>query len=129
MRFLASFIGSFVLDYTLSAGGGSRQAMVITTKPEAVTQALLHDLGRGVTQLEGRGGYTGTSRAVLLCVVARSELSFMKTIVSDADPKAFVVIGEVSEVFGEGFHTFAPKAAQAQVALPVAEEATAAVTG
>lgn len=112
---LAAFIGSFVLDYTLSAGGGARQAMIITTEPEAVTQALLHDLGRGVTLLEGRGGYTGTGRAVLLCVVSRSEVSFVKRIVEDADHGAFMIIGEASEVLGEGFRTFTHRTAQRQV--------------
>lgn len=125
---LAAFIGSFVLDYTLSAGASARQAMVITTRPEAVTQALLHDLGRGVTLLEGRGGYTGTGRAVLLCVVARSEVSFVKTIVSEADPGAFMIIGEASEVIGEGFRTFAPRATKRKTQVPtvlaIADEPT-----
>ena len=106
---LAAFIGSYVLDYTLAAGGGARQAMIVTTRPDAVMQSLLHELGRGVTVLEGRGGYTGTQRAVLLCVVARNEVSFIKEIVSHADAHAFMIIGEASEVFGEGFHTFAPR--------------------
>lgn len=123
---LAAFIGSFVLDYTLSAGGGARQAMIITTKPEQVTQALLHDLGRGVTVLEGRGGYTGSGRSVLLCVVARSEVSFLKSVVCDADSKAFMIIGEANEVLGEGFRTFTPKAkrlaSEGAAAVPTAME-------
>ncbi|MBC8164118.1 MAG: YitT family protein [Roseiflexaceae bacterium] len=106
---LAAFIASFVLDYTLAAGGGARQGIIITEQPEVVTQALIHDLGRGVTVLEGKGGFTGTSRAVLLCVVARNELAFLKDIVSHADPQAFVIVGEASEVLGEGFRSFAPR--------------------
>lgn len=121
---LAAFIGSYVLDYTLSAGGSARQAMIVTTQPDGVTQALLHDLGRGVTILEGRGGYTGTQRAVLLCVVARSEVSFVKEIVSHVDQGAFMIIGDASEVFGEGFRTFAPKATpRLRPSVPVIESA------
>jgi uncharacterized membrane-anchored protein YitT (DUF2179 family) len=105
---LVSFVGSLALDYTLGAGTGGRQALIVTTQPDAITQALLHDLGRGVTVLEGYGGYTGTSRAVLLCVVARSEISFLKQIVGSADPSAFVVVGEASEVLGEGFRPHSP---------------------
>lgn len=100
---LVAFISSRALDFTLGAGTGSRQALIVTTQPDAITQALLHDLGRGVTLLEGYGGYTGASRAVLLCVVGRAELSFLKAIVGSADPHAFVVIGDASEVIGEGF--------------------------
>jgi uncharacterized membrane-anchored protein YitT (DUF2179 family) len=100
---LVAFVGSLALDYTVGAGTGARQALIVTTQPEAITEALLHDLGRGVTVLEGYGGYTGTPRGVLLCVVARAEISFLKAIVGQTDPQAFVIIGEASEVLGEGF--------------------------
>jgi uncharacterized membrane-anchored protein YitT (DUF2179 family) len=100
---LVAFVGSLALDYTLAAGSGARQALIVTSQPDAITQAVLHDLGRGVTMLEGYGGYTGASRPVLLCVVGRAELSFLKQIVSHADPQAFMIVGEVSEVLGEGF--------------------------
>lgn len=100
---LVAFVSSRTLDFTLGAGTGSRHALIVTALPDAITQELLHGLGRGVTLLEGYGGYTGASRAVLLCVVERSELSFLKAIVGRIDPQAFVVIGVASEVIGEGF--------------------------
>lgn len=105
---LVAFVGGLALDYTLAAGSSARQALIITLQTQQVTQALLHELGRGVTVLEGYGGYTGTERDVLLCVVRRSEISFLKQIVASADPHAFVIIGEASEVFGEGFRSFVP---------------------
>lgn len=105
---LVAFISSVALDYTLAAGSGARQALIITDQPAAITQALLHELVRGVTMLEGQGAYTGEARAVLLCVVSRSEISFLNDIVSRADPNAFVVIGDVQEVHGEGFVPHAP---------------------
>lgn len=100
---LVAFVGGVALDYALAAGAGARQALVITDQPAAITQALLSDLGRGVTVLSGQGGYTGEPRAVLICVVARSEISVLTTIVGRIDPRAFVVVGEVQEVLGEGF--------------------------
>jgi uncharacterized membrane-anchored protein YitT (DUF2179 family) len=105
---LVAFVGSLALDYTLGAGSGARQALIVTAKPDDITAALLHDLGRGVTVLEGYGGYTGDSRAVLLCVVGRAEISFLKNIVGNADPQAFVVVGEANEVLGEGFRPHRP---------------------
>lgn len=104
---LAAFVGTLALDYTLAAGTGSRQALIVTSKPDAIVQALLHDMGRGVTVLDGYGGYTGMERSILLSVVGRAEISFLKNIVNRADPKAFVIIGEASEVLGEGFRPFA----------------------
>jgi uncharacterized membrane-anchored protein YitT (DUF2179 family) len=105
---LVAFVSSRAVDFVLSAGTGSRQALIITERPEGITRSLLHDLGRGVTVLEGVGGYTGTARAVLLCIVSRPEVGALKAAVSAADPQAFVIIGEAGEVIGEGFRPMAP---------------------
>lgn len=118
---LVAFVESLVLDYTLAAGSSARQALIVTARAEAVTRALLHDLGRGVTVLEGYGGYSGAARAVLLSVVARSEVSFLKQIVASADPQAFVIIGEANEVLGEGFRPFVPPAPPPAASPPPGE--------
>ncbi|NTU83937.1 MAG: YitT family protein [Chloroflexales bacterium] len=105
---LVAFVSSRAVDFVLTAGRGARQALIITERPDGITGALLHDLGRGVTVLEGVGGYTGAARAVLLCIVSRSEVGALKAAVGAADPQAFVVIGEAGEVIGEGFRPMAP---------------------
>ncbi|MBC8078085.1 MAG: YitT family protein [Chloroflexales bacterium] len=100
---LASFISSRAVNVVLEGSMSARQALIVTARPAEITAAVLHDLARGVTVLEGRGGYTRQERAILLCVVLRSELSFLKQIIATADPDAFVIVGEVAEVLGEGF--------------------------
>lgn len=110
---LVAFISSRTVDFVLSAGHGARQALIITECPEVITQTLLHDLGRGVTVLEGVGGYTGVARAVLLCIVSRPEVGALKAAVAAADPQAFVVIAEAGEVIGEGFRPMMPVARKA----------------
>jgi len=49
------------------------------------------------------GGYTRQERSMLYCVVTAAEVMRLKTIVHEADPDAFMVIGQVSEALGEGF--------------------------
>jgi len=60
-------------------------------------------LDRGVTSLMGKGMYTGNERDVILSVVTRPEISILKDLVYEIDPKAFVIMTEVHEVLGEGF--------------------------
>jgi uncharacterized membrane-anchored protein YitT (DUF2179 family) len=103
LAILVAFISSRAVDFVLAAGRGSRQVLIITSKPEGIVRSLLHDLGRGVTVLEGIGGYTGATRAVLLCIVTRAEVGPLKATIATSDPHAFVVIGETDEVIGEGF--------------------------
>jgi uncharacterized membrane-anchored protein YitT (DUF2179 family) len=81
-----------------------RTALIVTSYPEEVKSKILHGLGRGVTEISGKGGYTGTERPVLYCVITRSEVTQLKTLVSEVDPNAFMVIGQAHEALGEGFH-------------------------
>jgi uncharacterized membrane-anchored protein YitT (DUF2179 family) len=100
---IVAFIATRVIDATLAAGKGSRQLFIITQTPDAIVRDVFAELVRGVTLLEGRGGYTHRKRNILVCAVARSEVGVIKAIVNTHDPKAFVIIGEALEVLGEGF--------------------------
>jgi uncharacterized membrane-anchored protein YitT (DUF2179 family) len=82
-----------------------RTALIITSQPEDVAAKIMENLERGVTLMKARGGYTGEERTVLYCVVSRSEVSQVKALVKEVDPRAFMVIGHANEALGEGFHT------------------------
>jgi uncharacterized membrane-anchored protein YitT (DUF2179 family) len=97
------YVSGLVSETVLEGGETVRTAMIITRKPEDISARVLEDLERGITYLEGRGAYTGNSRPVLYCVVARAEVSTLKTIVNEIDPEAFMVIGVAHEALGEGF--------------------------
>lgn len=80
-----------------------RTAFIVTNKPDQVSGFVLDKLRRGVTNLPAKGMYTGESRNLLYCVIARSEVERLKSIVAEADPDAFMVIGHGYEALGEGF--------------------------
>ncbi len=80
-----------------------RVATIITTRPEEVAGGILAELERGVTDWTGKGMYSGLEKHVLLCAVSRAEIVPLKAIIHDADPQAFVIIGQAQEVLGEGF--------------------------
>jgi len=80
-----------------------RTALIVTAQPKAVKDLILNEMGRGVTMLSGRGGFTGQDRLVLYCVITRSEIAQLKTLVREADAQAFMVVGQVHEALGEGF--------------------------
>jgi uncharacterized membrane-anchored protein YitT (DUF2179 family) len=88
--------GSFIL----------RTALIITAEPERVAGKIMSEMQRGVTLIQARGGYTGVDRTVIYCVVSRAELTQIKTLVRESDPKAFMVIGHAHETLGEGFRSF-----------------------
>jgi uncharacterized membrane-anchored protein YitT (DUF2179 family) len=97
------FISGIAAEVTTDGPNVTRTAVIITSLPEKVSRSILTDLERGVTSLEVTGEYTGTKRTMLYCVIIRSEVSVLKSLVLEADPQAFIVIGQAHEVLGEGF--------------------------
>ncbi len=102
---ILTFVAARVVDIVQGENNYGRAAIIISSKASDIRSSVLTVLERGVTVLEGRGGYTEAGLDVLYCVVARGEVSILKRLVQSIDPKAFVVITEASEVLGEGFRT------------------------
>ncbi|HPL70230.1 MAG TPA: YitT family protein [Brevefilum sp.] len=97
------YVSGLAAELALEGTNVVRSAMIVTTQTEAITGAIMKDLGRGVTILEGTGGYTGEPRDVIYCVVSRMDVPRLKTLVHENDPNAFMVIGQAQEALGEGF--------------------------
>lgn len=100
---IALYISGLVAETVLEGGGTVRTAMIVTAKPDEVSNCIIDEMERGVTWLEGKGAYTGNSRPVLYCVINRAEVASLKAIVHEKDPEAFMVIGVAHEALGEGF--------------------------
>lgn len=99
------YVGGVVTEVTVNGSNIMRVATIITDKPEAVATRILAVMERGVTEWIGKGMYTGRERHVLLCAVSRAEIVPLKSIIHEADPEAFVIIGKAQEVLGEGFRS------------------------
>jgi len=106
---IALYVSGLVAETTLEGGGTVRTAMIVTSEPNEISKRVIEQLNRGVTVLEGTGGYTKTDRPVLYCVVTRAEVIALKDIVNEVDPRAFMVIGYAHEALGEGFRPLKAK--------------------
>ena len=80
----------------------AKMAYIISEQYEAITAKLL-ELDRGVTLLEGRGGFSGRPKNVILCAFSRAQIVSIKSIVKQADPDAFIIVCDAYEILGEGF--------------------------
>jgi uncharacterized membrane-anchored protein YitT (DUF2179 family) len=100
---LAYFVAFKAIDIAIEGLDESKSAMIITDLPEETRDAVIFRLGRGVTELEGKGGYSGAPKGVLFTVVTRLELAKLRAIVLEIDPDAFVAIQDVHEVLGGRF--------------------------
>ncbi len=100
---IAMFFTAKALDLVLEGFDYKRTAFIISTEPEEIAGRIMRELDRGVTALTGQGMYTGESRRTLMCVLSQEQIPYLKEIVKDADPAAFVFVMDTREVQGEGF--------------------------
>ena len=64
---------------------------------------IFSSLKRGLTIFKGIGGYSGNERFMLTSVVPKKSIPELRRIVATVDPKAFVIIQDIHQVYGEGF--------------------------
>lgn len=104
---ISLFVSSFALDKVLYGTNTGRQLFIITRHADAINKGILERLDRGTTILTGRGGYSGKEREIIMCAVRNSEVYRVRSIVRAIDHEAFIIIGNASEIVGEGFKSIA----------------------
>ncbi len=101
---ISIYVASRLIDVMMEGFSKQKACYVISAQPMDVKQELMDKLDRGITILRAEGGFSGEERPVLLCVLSAQEVGQLKTIVRQADEKAFVFITDAYEVLGEGFN-------------------------
>ena len=87
------------VDFIVEGIDRSKGVMIITEMPHEITDALTEAFETGATIMPATGGYSKTEKAVVYFIVNRFQISRMRTIVHTIDPKAFMTITEVADVF------------------------------
>lgn len=91
--------GLKTVDYIVEGIDRSKEVMIITDKAEAVSKALMEAFECGTTKIAATGGYSNADKTIIYFVVNRFQISRMRNIVHTIDPKAYVTISEVADVF------------------------------
>ncbi|TYO94815.1 YitT family protein [Desulfallas thermosapovorans] len=100
------FVTTRVIDIVQEGISYAKAFFIISDHTGIIADRILHDLGRGATAFTGRGLFTGNHREVILTVVGRSEVTRLKEMVYEIDPRAFIMVADVREVLGEGFKEY-----------------------
>ena len=97
------FIASKVIDVVMEGFNSSKSVRIISDNASSIGETLIERLDISVTYLQGIGGYTGQDKDLIYCVISRLELPKMLDIIQEIDPKAFVSVVDVHEVYGGRF--------------------------
>lgn len=104
---IALYIVVKVADAIMEGFDYSKAFFIISNKADDIKEVITNELDRGLTILDGRGGYTDEKKQVLLVVVSKNQEIYLKKLVKSSDPSAFIIVSNVHEVLGEGFKSFA----------------------
>ncbi|AGB20265.1 YitT family protein [Thermoanaerobacterium thermosaccharolyticum] len=97
---IAYFIAFKVIDITIEGLDEAKAVIIISEYGEEIADAITKRLGRGVTFIEGKGGFSRNQKIIIYSVVTRLEVAKLKSIIYDKDENAFVTINDVSDVMG-----------------------------
>lgn len=97
---IAYFIAYKVIDITVDGLDEEKAAYIISDNWKEIGDAITARLGRGVTYLNGKGGFTQEDKTVIYSVVTRLEIAKLKGIIQELDENAFMTIHDVADVMG-----------------------------
>ena len=98
-----SFISSQTLDYVLAIFNQRKMVFIISDLNEKIAGDIHARLNRGVTYLDGSGGYSGKAKKVILTVVHNYQLKRLEELTLTIDPEAFIITENTFNVLGRGF--------------------------
>lgn len=100
---LSVIVNGVVIDKIIAGFKVKSEITIISHRNKEISEYILNDLERGCTFIKGVGGFTGKDTLLLYTVLDRSEFIKLKNHISSIDENAFITVGEVHEVMGEGF--------------------------
>ncbi len=91
--------GLKTIDFVVEGIDHSKSVMIITDRAKEISEALTEEFKCGTTLMTAKGGYSNADKTVIYFVVNRFQIYKMKNIVHSIDPKAFLTISDVADVF------------------------------
>lgn len=101
--FVSMAVVSYTLDAFLSGSNASAQMFIFSPKFDEIADYINSETGRGVTVLNGTGWYTQKDVKILMTIVRKKETSMLFRKIKEIDTNAFISMGSVMGVYGEGF--------------------------
>lgn len=87
------------VDFIVEGFDRSKAAMIITSKPDEICDALMTTFESGATKIAAKGGYSNMEKTMIYFIVDRFQISKMRDIVHNLDEGAYITITEVADVF------------------------------
>lgn len=98
LSMITFMVASRVMDSVIVGLDEIKSVLIISSKSKAIREAIVHELGLGLTIMYGRGGFSGTEQEILYVIAERLQLAELKELIYREDPSAFIAIENLHEV-------------------------------
>ena len=92
-----------MIDIVLYGASASKLCLIISDRSDEIQNAIVNQLHRGVTVLNGTGAYSGADKQVLLCAIKHQQIVAIREVIREIDQGAFVIVTDARDVFGRNF--------------------------
>ncbi len=94
--------GLKTVDFVVEGFDRCKEIMIITDKPDEISELLMETFECGTTKIDATGGYSNSEKTIIYFVVNRFQISKIRSIIKSVDKNAFVAISDVADVFKRG---------------------------
>lgn len=95
------FTSMIVVD-TINLRNKKVQVQIITDNPD-LSKFLIANVPHGATIVKAKGGYTGNDKYIIYMVISTMETKKVVKLVRETDPKSFIYITDLRQVYGSFF--------------------------
>lgn len=103
--YIMTAVVGYTVDMIQAGNQQSNQVLIVTHDPEKMADAIANNVRRGVTLLDAEGWYLKQKTKVVMVVCRKRETQMLLKFVRSIDPNAFMTVGSVMGVYGQGFET------------------------
>lgn len=101
---VAIYLASRVIAFTITGAKNDKLIFIISNeKLTTLHNFILNDLDRSGTYIKSSGLYSKDDKEMLMLVVSYKQTNLLKAKIKEADPRAFVIVTDAYDTFGEGW--------------------------
>jgi len=103
---ISLFVTNAVIDGLIAHLNSGVFVIIVSKNSQKLKKAIINEVERGVTVIDGYGGYSNEKKQILMCVMKKYDLENLKRITDMNEKDAFMIVTSSKEVLGSGFRYY-----------------------
>lgn len=97
------YVTERAIDAVLYGSTEGQVVYIISDHYKEIADRIIIEADRGLTFLDGEGGYKGAPKKVIMCAIPSRQFGVIRKFITEIDPAAFIIVSPTRHIIGEGF--------------------------